>query len=111
MAKFAGVVGYINTVEEPEGSGIWVQKVEEKVYKGDLMRNTERLESISSKVNEDITISNTVSILGDPYAFQNFHNLRYIYFMGTRWRVNSIEVNYPRLVLSLGGVWNGEVPT
>lgn len=108
MAKFAGKIGYFNTVEEPDGSGIWVQKVIEKTYKGDLTRNNRRLESISSKVNEDIRISNSISILGDPYAFQNFHSIIYVEFMGTKWRVESVEVNYPRLDLSLGGVWNGE---
>ena len=105
MAKFYGVVGFVETVEtEP---GIWEEKVTERTYSGDLVRNSRRLQS-SDSVNESITISNEISIIADPYAEQNFHAIRYAVFMGTKWKIESVDVQYPRLTLTMGGKYNGQ---
>ena len=105
MAKFYGVVGFVDTVEtEP---GIWEEKVTERTYSGDLVRNSRRLQSYDS-VNESITISNEISIIADPYAEQNFHAIRYAVFMGTKWKIESVDVQYPRLTLTMGGKYNGQ---
>lgn len=105
MAKFYGIIGYAESVEvEP---GIWEDKMTERRYYGDLIRNTRRLQS-SDKVNDDITTSNEISILADPFAYENFHSMRYVEFMGTKWKVVNVDVQYPRLILSLGGVYNGQ---
>ena len=104
MAKFYGIIGYAESVEvEP---GIWEDQMTERRYYGDLIRNTRRLQS-SDKVNDDITTSNEISILADPFAYENFHSMRYVEFMGTKWKVVNVDVQYPRLILSLGGVYNG----
>lgn len=104
MAKFYGIIGYAESVEvEP---GVWEDRITEHQYYGDLIRNTRRLQS-SDKVNDDITTSNEISILADPFAYENFHSMRYIEFMGTKWKVVNVDVQYPRLILSLGGVYNG----
>lgn len=107
MSKFYGVIGYAETYESPEQPGVWVNNIREIKYYGELTRNTRRLQG-ANKVNDDIDISNLLSIIADPYAVQNFHNMRYVEFMGTRWKINSVEVQYPRLILTLGGVYNGE---
>ena len=107
MAKFYGKVGYAETVETPIGSGIWKETIVEREYYGDLIRNTRRLQS-SQQVNDDINVSNEISILADPYANRNFHAMRYVEFMGAKWKIVSVEVRYPRLILSVGGVYNGE---
>lgn len=105
MAKFYGVVGFVDTVEtEP---GIWEEKVTERTYSGDLVRNSRRIQS-SDSVNESITISNEISIIADPYAEQNFHAIRYAVFMGTKWKIESVDVQYPRLTLTMGGKYNGQ---
>ena len=105
MAKFYGIIGYAESVEvEP---GIWEDQMTERRYYGDLIRNTRRLRS-SDKVNDDITTSNEISILADPFAYENFHSMRYVEFMGTKWKVVNVDVQYPRLILSLGGVYNGQ---
>lgn len=106
MAKFYGKVGYAETVEKPVGSGIWVESIVEREYYGDLIRNTRRLQS-DNQVNDDINVSNEISIVSDPYANQNFYAMRYVEFMGTKWKVTNVEVQYPRLILSVGGVYNG----
>lgn len=104
MAKFYGNIGFAETVEtEP---GVWVEEMTVRPYYGDLVRNTRRLEN-SGGVNDNVNISNEISIIADPYANHNFHSIRYIEFMGAKWKVSNIEVQYPRLILTIGGVYNG----
>lgn len=103
MAKYYGKIGFVS-MEETE-PGIWEEISTERLYFGDLIRNTRRLEP-SSKINSDLNISNQISILADPYLNNNLQRIRYVEFMGTKWRVETIDVQYPRLILSLGGVYN-----
>ena len=103
MAKFCGVIGYVITNEiEP---GVYVEEVIESEYYGDVIRNTRRLRE-AAKVNDDINISNQISIVADPFANNNFHAMRYIMFMGVKWKITEVEVQYPRLILSIGGLYN-----
>lgn len=104
MAKWFGKVGYNVTVEtEP---GVWQEQITEHKYYGDLTRNTRKLQT-SSSINDDVNIANEISIVADPFANQNFHAIRYVEYMGTKWKVTSVEVQYPRLILTIGGVYNG----
>lgn len=107
MAKWFGKVGYADTIESPVNSGIWIETVTEREYYGDFIRNIRKLQSTDS-LNDNINISNQISILSDPFAMQNFHTIRYATYMGTKWKVTSVDVQYPRLILELGGVYNGE---
>lgn len=107
MAKYCGFIGYVETKEIPPDSGIWKNEVTEKKYYGDSTRISRRSQT-SDKVNDDINISNELSIVADPYAMNNLYNMRYAEFMGVKWKITSIEVQYPRLILTLGGVYNGE---
>lgn len=103
MAKFCGVIGYVITREtEP---GIYVEEIVENEYYGDVIRNTRRLRE-AAKINDDINISNQISIVADPFANNNFHAMRYIMFMGAKWKIIEVEVQYPRLILSIGGLYN-----
>lgn len=107
MAKWFGKIGYAETVEtEP---GIWIDQITERSYYGDVTRNMRNLQT-SDSVNDDINISNSISIVADPFANQNFHSMRYIEYMGTLWKISNVNVQYPRLELTLGGVYNGETP-
>lgn len=105
MAKFYGKIGYASTVETKPG--VYEEQIVERFYYGDLIRNTRRLQS-ADQVNDDINISNEISIVADPYATNNFHTMRYAVFMGTKWKISNVEVSYPRLILTLGGVYNGQ---
>ena len=103
MAKFYGEIGYVETTEtEP---GIWVENIVKRNYYGDLIRNTRSLVS-SGNVNDNINISNEISILADPYANEHFHSMRYVEFMGSKWKITNVEVKYPRLILTIGGLYN-----
>lgn len=104
MAKFYGTIGYAKTVETMPG--VWTEQITERDYYGDVIRNSRRLQS-SDKVNDDINISNQISIVADPYAINNFHSMRYAEFMGAKWKISDVEVQYPRLLLTLGGLYNG----
>lgn len=104
MAKWFGKIGYAETVESKPG--VWKEQITEREYFGDLLRNSRRLQS-SSSLNDNVIISNEISILADQFAYQNFHSIRYAEFMGTKWKVLNIEVQYPRLFLTLGDVYNG----
>lgn len=102
--KWFGAIGYANTAETKPG--VWKDNIVEREYFGDMTRNTRRLQS-AEQLNDNIDISNEISIVSDPYANKNFHSMRYATYMGTKWKITSVEVQYPRLILSLGGVWNG----
>lgn len=105
MAKFYGIIGYAETVETDPG--VWEEEIIERMYFGDLLSNFRNLQN-SGEVNDDVNIANKISIVSDPYANENFHSMRYVEFMDTRWKVTNVEVLYPRLILTLGGVYNGE---
>ena len=104
MAKFYGVVGYADMVET--SPGIWKEQIAERPYYGDLIRNTLRVQS-SGEINDDVNLANQISIVADPFANQNFHSMVYVEYMGTKWKITNVEVQYPRLILSMGGVYNG----
>lgn len=105
MAKYYGKIGYAETVEtEP---GIWEEQIVEREYYGDVIRNSRLLQN-SSNVNDNLNVAMQITIVADPYANQNFHAMRYVSYMGTNWKISNVEVQYPRLILTLGGVYNGE---
>lgn len=104
MAKYYGKIGYNESVETTPG--VWEEKITERSYYGDVVRNARRLQS-TDKVNDDINVNNEISIVADPYAMNNFHSMRYVEFMGAKWKVSNVEVQYPRLILTLGGLYNG----
>lgn len=104
MPKFCGMIGFCKT--EETRPGIYEEVITERPYYGDLNRNSRRLQS-SDKVNDDINISNEISIIADPYLRENFHTMRYVTFMGAKWKVTNVDVQYPRLNLTLGGLYNG----
>lgn len=106
MARYFGEVGYRVTVETIPG--IWEEKIVPHQYYGDIVRNYVRnvYQSDFTTTNKTPECNNSISILADPYAFENFHNIVYAVYMGTKWTVSNVEVQYPRLILSLGGVYN-----
>ena len=105
MPKFYGAVGYAKTVET--SPGVSVEQITERNYYGDVIRNTRRLQS-ADKVNDDINISNEISIVADPYANDHFYAIRYVVSQGAKWKVSNVDVQYPRLILSLGGLYNAQ---
>lgn len=103
--KFAGAVGFETLVEIRPSN--WQSVIVERKYRGDANRVSRRLQTSGEEVNDDIAVSNEIEILADAFAFENFSNIKYVVWMGTKWKVNTITVEPPRLILEIGGVYNG----
>lgn len=104
MAKFYGAVGY---VEDETVDDVTREVPVERYYKGDLIKNSRRLEK-GEGLNDNVSISNQISIIADPYAYSHIFAMRYVRWMGACWKVSEVGVESPRLILTLGGVYNGE---
>lgn len=104
MAKFYGEIGYGETVETVPG--VWEDVITERKYFGDVLRNTRGVRE-GDKVNNDITVGNSISIVADAYAHEHFFAMKYIKWAGAYWIISDVEVQRPRLLLRLGGVYNG----
>ena len=104
MAKFYGKIGYAETVET--SPGVWTESTTERNYTGDVIRVTSRRQG-GENLNENLTLDNRLSIVADPFAYQMFHAMRYVQWMGALWKITSVEVQRPRLILTIGGIYNG----
>ena len=105
--KFYGVIGYATTQEGTgENIGIDEYVVEERPYFGDVLRNSRRYDQ-SGNVLDELKIDNKISIIGDAYSWDHFFKMKYIQWMGTLWNITNVEVERPRLILTIGGVYNG----
>jgi hypothetical protein len=105
MARFYGKVGYVQEIETRPG--IFEDQVTERFYYGNVERNASKWTS-SGNLNDNTSVSNKISVVADPYAYQHFPYIKYVEWMGALWKVSEIEVERPRLILTMGGVYNGQ---
>ena len=103
--KYFGQIGF--AVSDETTPGVWEGEPIERSYYGDIIKNYTRPEG--NEIVDDIEISNQISIVADPFAYENFQHMKYVRYMSAEWIIKSVDVQYPRLVLSIGGVYNGEV--
>lgn len=108
MVRFHGPIGYGETVETKPG--VWVEQITERTYFGDVVRTSRQAREGENTVNDDISINNSISIVADAFAHQRFFAIRYVKWAGTYWTVSNVDVVSPRLILALGGVYNGPKP-
>ena len=102
--RYSGYIGFDESYEKDDG--IWdTDHIIEMPYYGDVVRNIKRF-SENEKINDDLNISNQFSIVANQYAFDGIGRMRYITFMNQKWKITSIEVQYPRLIISVGGLYN-----
>ena len=104
--RYYGRIGYFDTVEVKPG--LFENQMIYKTYKGDVVRNYKRNQD-GSKVNTDIAVNNSISIVADPYAREHFFKIKCVEWQGALWKVSSVEVQYPRLILELGGLLDEEL--
>lgn len=112
MAKFYGRIGF--AIGNTDGTGAYEgvvteTPVKERPYYGDVLRNSRRFEN-GSDINDDLKIDNRISIMADAYANEHFFEMKYVDWMGCRWKVTNVEVQRPRLIITIGGVYNGPTP-
>ena len=105
MAKFYGSIGFVKMVET--SPDVWEPEETVKKYCGDLKRNQRRWDNKSDTINEDLTVSNEVSIIADKFACENIGAMKWVEVMGCKWKINSVTIEYPRITMTVGGVYNG----
>lgn len=105
--KFVGKVGFWEEEVEVK-PGVFRSDIIERSYTGDVYRNRRGFQAGENQQNKNLTINNQISILSDLYARNNWGSIRYVIWNEVKWEVTSVEVAYPRLVLEIGGVYNGE---
>ena len=112
MAKFDGKIGFATGLTDGTGEhegDVTEEPVIERNYYGDVIQNCRRFEQ-GSDIHDDLNVSNRISIVADAYAQQHFFAMKYVTWMGARWKVTNVEVQRPRLILTIGGVYNGPTP-
>lgn len=102
--KYFGRVGFL--VQSEVRKGIWEEHPVEHSYYGDIIRNS-RKRDLGETPNDDINVSNSISIVADAFAYEHFFEIGYIEWCGALWRVTNVEIQRPRLILTIGGVYNG----
>lgn len=107
MSKWFGKIGY--AIQEESEPGIWAEEIVERDYYGDLLTDNRKRQT-NSNVLDEITLSNMISIIADPFAYNNCSCMAYAEIMGARWKITEVEVKPPRLNLTIGGVYNGNTP-
>lgn len=103
--RYKGAVGFMTEIENPPESGIYKPYIVERTYRGDVMSFTKKYEN-AQQVNDNVNLNVRISIIADPFARRNLANIRYLTFMGSKWKIRDVDVKYPRLILSLDGVYN-----
>jgi hypothetical protein len=103
--RFHGAVGYADADVET-APGVWEPNMVEKIYTGDVIRSARRLES-TTVLNDSVTVENSFSIVADAFAVENFDKMRYVSWNGRNWTITNVEVQRPRLILTVGDLWNG----
>ena len=104
MAKYFGNIGFVHTTES--SPGVYLEEVQRKPYSGEVIKSSSRVQQ-GPNVNDDIVINNVVSIISDPFADNNYFAIRFLEMAGASWKVTNVELRRPRLLLTLGGVYNG----
>jgi hypothetical protein len=105
MARFYGKIGY--AMVEETAPGIWMDTIVEKAYYGTSNRIIARADS-AEKVNDDLSLNNEISIIADPFAYEHYSHIRYVEFMGVKWKVTAVQVQRPRLILNIGKVYSDD---
>lgn len=103
MAKYYGTIGY--GADDETAVDVWNTSITERPYFGDVIQTGHRWET-GENINDNTRVTNKISIVADPFAYQHFHLIRYVEWLGTKWKVTDVSIEYPRMVLTLGGVYN-----
>ena len=110
--KFYGVVGFAADQKEGRGSNEGIVKeapIVERIYYGDTQKLSRRFDT-GTDINDDIRINVQISIVSDDYINKHMHSIKYVEFEGSLWKVTAVEPLRPRMILTIGGVYNGPTP-
>lgn len=107
MAKFHGDIGFVETREDPPESSKYKEFDTRRPYSGELVRNTRGVQPGGNLVNDNVTISNQISIIADEFANDNLYSIRYVVFHGKKWKITNVDVQRPRFIITIGGLYHG----
>jgi len=109
MARFHGKIGFIHTVEKDpiNQPSVWTEEATERDYFGDLIRSTRRWDNASGGTNENLVINNTISVVADSFAVKHIGAMKYVRLYGELWKIDSVEIQRPRIIITIGGLYNG----
>lgn len=102
--KYSGKIGF--AVMKNEGNGIYTEEIEEKVYYGDLLSSRWNNENNQNSTNTNVRLNNSISVICDKYLSENISVMRYITYKNSKWCINGIEIQPPRIIINIGGIYN-----
>lgn len=104
--RFFGAIGY--GIPQEDEYGVVTNKIVEHMHMGDITKVISRNEP-AQQVNDNIRLSNTFSIVIDPFIRENFQYIKYVVFNGVKWAASSIMIDpdRPRIIIDAGQVFNG----
>lgn len=105
MAKAFIIFGFVKTVETSPG----VHKFEtsERGYFCDITKNYRRFDS-PNQVIDNLVVNNQFSFIADDFATKEHGYLKYLYYAGTKWEIETIDISSPpRIYITTGGIFNG----
>lgn len=104
--KYSGLAGFEKKHNEVR-PGVLQNQIKEVRIKGDVINYGHSLNPTQGSDQQDVHIRNRLSIVMNPYLRDNFSSLVYVIFMNVKWEVSSFTINGPRVIIDLGGVYNG----
>lgn len=105
MAKFRGTIGFV--IDDVEVSpGIYKTEIIERTYTGDIYRDSKRMTDSSSTTNQSVSLSISFNFLTDNFAIDYLYAMSYLIFRGKKWSISTLELKYPRMEITLGGLYN-----
>lgn len=104
MGKFHGNIGFAE--QQKTAAGVFEEQIVEREYYGDVISAFYNTKNSSDTINDELGINNRISVVANEYALKNFQFMKYVVYMGVKWKITNIEPQYPRLILSIGGVYN-----
>ena len=82
--RFSGEIGFAQSVEGTGNHiGIWEDVIKERHYYGDVLQNYHRWEQ-GIDINENLNLSNKISIFADRFCLDNYFKMRYVVLNGWR---------------------------
>lgn len=103
MPKCSGVIGY--ALAEETQPGVWTEGMVEKKYYGDIVRDNRKVVD-QGEINGSINVSNDISVVSNKFMLTNMAFMRYISFANSKWKIKSVDIKPPRMIISLGGFHN-----
>ena len=108
MARFSGIIGFVTTVNSEDDPTFYKPETIERRYYGDVNRSSRRWTPNSEQVNDDLNISNQLSIVADKFMYENFSAMKYVIYMGAKWKITDVEITRPRMTITIGGLYHGD---